>query len=159
MQIKQKLNDSTDLEKVKAYGVCIYRKNSKRTEILLCKAVSSLTRWGCLKGVIEKNESHQQCAKREFFEESSINVEIADFEEYFEQSNDEKDIGIWLVNEKNVANINDYFSDNKLNDIYLSWENSKVKFFNIDDLPPIRMKQSSLISYLTDFLRNKNLPH
>jgi len=158
MEIMQKSKVVENSSKVKAYGVCIYKQNNKRTEILLCKAVSSLSRWGCLKGVIEKNETHQQCAKREFFEESSINVEIVDFEEYFEQYNDEKDIGIWLINEKNVKNINDYFFENKLKDKYLSWENSKVKFFNIDDLPPIRTKQSSLIAYITDFLRSKN-PH
>jgi len=155
--IKTKI--TTDEGNLKAYGICIYKQNAKRTEILLCKAVSSLNKWGCLKGVIEKDETKQQCAKREFFEESSINVEIMNFEEYFEQHNDEKDIGIWLVNEKNVKNLNEYFFENKLHDKYLSWENSKVKFFNIDDLPLLRSKQSSLISYLIDFLRNKNQPH
>ena len=118
-------------ENIKAYGICIYKKNSKKIEILLCKSVSSLNNWGCLKGVIEKNETNQECAKREFLEESSINVDINDFEEYFEQSNKDKDIGVWLVNAKNVKNINDYFFENKLLDNYLSWENSKVKFFDI----------------------------
>jgi len=145
-------------EKIKAFGVCIYTMDSETIEILLCKSVSSLNNWGCLKGVIEKNESNQQCAKREFFEESSIDVDIKDFEEYFEQSNKEKDIGIWLVNKKNVKNIESYFFENKLLDNYLSWENSKVKFFNINNLPSIKNKQSSLIAYIIDFLRNKNQP-
>ena len=146
-------------EKVKAFGICVYKQDSKQTKILLCKAVSSLNKWGCLKGVIEKDESHQQCAKREFFEESSMDVDILDFEEYFEQSNEEKEIGIWLVNEKNIKNLSEYFYENKLIDKYLSWENSKVKFFNIEELPQIRSKQSSLVAYISDFLRNKNLPH
>lgn len=63
-------------------------------------------------------------AKREFFEESSINVDIALFEEYFEQVNFEKNVGIWLVNASNVDNIDKYFEKDKLKPEYLSWENS-----------------------------------
>jgi len=159
MQTTFKTKVNTVQEKVKAFGICVYKQNPKETEILLCKAVTSLNKWGCLKGVIEKDESHQQCAKREFFEESSIDVDIINFEEYFEQFNEEKDIGIWLVNEKNIKNLDKYFFENKLHDKYLSWENSKVKFFNIEELPQIRSKQSSLIAYISDFLRNKNQPH
>lgn len=143
-------------EKIKAFGICVYKLNSNNIEILLCKGVSSLNKWGCLKGLLEKNESNQQCAKREFFEESSIDVDIEFFEEYFEQSNKEKDIGIWLVNRKNINNIDQYFFENKLLDNYLSWENSKVKFFDINKLPDIKDKQSSLVGYITDFLKNKN---
>jgi len=159
MQTTFKTKVNTVQEKVKAFGICVYKQNPKETEILLCKAVTSLNKWGCLKGVIEKDESHQQCAKREFLEESSIEVDIINFEEYFEQSNEEKDIGIWLVNEKNIKNLDEYFSENKLHDKYLSWENSKVKFFDIEELPQIRSKQSSLIAYISDFLRNKNQLH
>lgn len=142
--------------KIKAFGICIYKTNSKNIEILLCKSVSSLNKWGCLKGLLEKKESHKQCAKREFFEESSINVEIKYFEEYFEQINEEKDIGIWLVNAKNIKKLDTYFFENKLIDNYLSWENSKVKFFDINKLPQIKKKQSSLIGYITDYLKSKN---
>ena len=145
--------------KVKAFGLCIYRVNKKNIEILMCKGVSSLNKWGCVKGLLEKNESHQQCAKREFYEESSINIEIKKFEEYFEQINKEKDIGIWLVNAKNIKGLDSYFFENKLLDNYLSWENSKIKFFDINKLPQVKKKQNSLIEYITDFLRNKNQLH
>jgi len=145
--------------KIKAYGICIYKVNAKNTEILLCKGVSSLNKWGCVKGLLEKKESNQECAKREFFEESSINIDIKYFEEYFEQINDGKDIGIWLVNAKNVKDMNKYFYENKLLDNYLSWENSKIKFFDINKLPQIKKKQLSLVDYITDFLKNTNQHH
>ena len=127
---------------------------NKKVEVLLCKSVSSLNKWGCLKGLIEKNETKEQCAKREFTEESSIDVGNAKFEEYFEQKNEEKDVGIWLINAKNVKNLDSYFFENKLLNNYLSWENSKVKFFDIKNLPIIRKKQKLLILEITDFLKN-----
>ncbi|XPV54361.1 MAG: hypothetical protein ACNI3H_05125 [Halarcobacter ebronensis] len=52
--------------------------------------------------------------KREFREESGINVQTDDFEKYFSQENDEKDIGLWIVNAKNIDNIDTYFSKDKL---------------------------------------------
>lgn len=142
--------------KIKAFGICIYKRNSKNIQILLCKSVSSLDKWGCIKGLLEKNESHEQCAKREFFEETSIMVEIKYFEDYFEQINKEKDIGIWLVNAKNIKNLDSFFFEDKLLDNCLSWENSKVKFFDIKKLPKIKKKQNSLIGYITDYLQSKN---
>ena len=146
-------------EKIKAYGICLYKIKKNSCEILLCKSVSSLNNWGCLKGLIDKNETKQQCAKREFFEESSIEVDIVDFEEYFEQANNEKDIGIWLVNAKNIKNLDGFFFENKLLNNYLSWENSKVKFFDINELPSIKKKQKFLVSEITDFLKSTHLPH
>ena len=146
-------------KKIKAFGICLYKQQDNNIKILLCKSISSLNNWGCLKGVLKENETDKQCAQREFLEESSIYIEISDFEEYFEQSNEEKDIGIWLVNTNNIKKIDDYFFKNKLFNNYLSWENSKVKFFDINKLPNIKNKQSSLIGYITDFLRNKNQSH
>lgn len=144
-------------KKVYAYGVCLYKVVDNDIKLLLCKSVSSFNKWGFLKGVKCKNETAIECAKREFMEECSIPVEIADFEEYFEQENEEKNIGIWLLNAKNVRHINKYIIDDKLLSNYLSWENAKVKFFSIDDLPTFRKKQRFLVKEITDFLRNKNL--
>ena len=86
-------------------------------------------------------------------------MEIALFEDYFEQINIDKDIGIWLVNAKNIDNLEKYFSDDSLKNSYLSWENSKVKFFSLNNLPRIKNKQVNLIKEITDSLRNKNLHH
>jgi ADP-ribose pyrophosphatase YjhB (NUDIX family) len=144
---------------VKAYGVVPYLLNGQDIKILLCKSVASKDKWGCLKGTKTKNETAFECAKREFTEESSINVDIALFEDYFEQINIDKDIGIWLVNAGNIENLNKYFDGDTLKNNYLSWENSKVKFFSLNNLPRIKSKQLTLMKEIKDFLKNKNLHH
>ena len=80
---------------VKAYGVVPYTLKDGDIKILLCRSVASKDKWGCLKGTKTKDETAFECAKREFFEESSIDVEIALFENHFEQLNIDKDIGVW----------------------------------------------------------------
>ena len=144
---------------VKAYGVVPYIVTKNDIKILLCKSVASKDKWGCLKGTKNSNESAYECAKREFFEESSIGVETALFEDYFEQINIDKDIGIWLVNGSNVENLDSFFVDDTLKKNFLSWENSKVKFFSLNNLPRIKSKQETLLKEITDFLKNKNLHH
>lgn len=144
---------------VKAYGIVPYYVKGDDIKILLCKSVASKDRWGCLKGTKTRNETAYECAKREFFEESSISVDVALFEEYFEQLNDDKDVGVWLVNFKNIENIEKYFTNDTLKEQYLSWENSKVKFFLLNNLPKIKKKQQDLINEIKDFLKSKNLHH
>ncbi len=144
---------------VKAYGLVPYTVKDDVIKILLCRSVASKDKWGCLKGTKNKNETAYECAKREFLEESSINVDIALFEDYFEQINIDKDIGIWLVNSKNIEDLDKYFTNDTLKNNYLSWENSKVKFFSLDNLPRIKNKQLDLINDIKDFLKSKNLHH
>ena len=144
---------------VKAYGIVPYYVKGDDIKILLCKSVASKDRWGCLKGTKTRNETAYECAKREFFEESSISVDVALFEEYFEQLNDDKDVGIWLVNFKNIENIEKYFTNDTLKEQYLSWENSEVRFFSIYKLPKIKNKQKDLIKNIKDFLKSKSLYH
>ena len=144
---------------VKAYGVVPYTLKDGDIKILLCRSVASKDKWGCLKGTKTNKESAYECAKREFLEESSIDVDIALFENYFEQINIDKDVGIWLVNANNIENFNKYFDDDTLKSNYLSWENSKVKFFSLNNLPRIKTKQVNLLKEIKDFLKNKNLHH
>ena len=143
----------------KAYGIVPYKINGNNISILLCKSVASKDKWGCLKGTKNKSESAYECAKREFLEESSIDVDVALFENYFEQINIDKDVGVWLVNANNIENLEQYFLEDTLKNSYLSWENSKVKFFSLNNLPRIKNKQVNLIKEITDSLRNKNLHH
>ena len=144
---------------VKSYGIVLYKVSKKDVKILLCLGVASGNKWGCLKGGKDRDDTAYACAEREFFEESSINVDIALFEEYFEQVNLEKNVGIWLVNASNVDNIDKYFEKDKLKPEYLSWENSDVKFFSIYKLPKIKNKQKDLIKNIKDFLKSKSLYH
>ena len=144
---------------VKAYGVVPYIVTKNDIKILLCKSVASKDKWGCLKGTKNSNESAYECAKREFFEESSISVEIAFFVDYFEQISIDKYVCIWFVNGNNIENLDTFFVDDTLKKNFLSWENSKVKFFSLNNLPRIKNKQETLLKEITDFLRNKNLHH
>lgn len=141
----------------KAYGIILYKVEKKDIKILLCLGVSSEDKWGCLKGSKNRDESAFICAKREFFEESSIRVDIALFEDYFEQINPDKDIGIWLVNASNVEYLDRYFEKDSLKEEYLSWENKKVKFFSLKKLPKIKDMQKDLIKKVKDFLESKSL--
>ena len=144
---------------VKSYGVVPYLVKGNNIKILLCKSVASKDKWGCLKGTKNSNETAYECAKREFTEECSLNVDIAIFEEYFEQINIDKDVGVWLVNANNIENLDSYFLEDTLKNNYLSWENSKVKFFSLNNLPRIKNKQENLLKDIKDFLKNKNLHH
>ena len=139
--------------KIKAYGICLYKNEPKGIKILLCKSVKSKNRWGFLKGVQDENESKKQTAIREFFEESGIKVEYKYLENYFEQINETKNIVIYLVNYKNVKKIEHNFINDKLLDHFLCWENSEVKFFDIDDVKDIKKKQINLVEDIIRYLK------
>jgi len=140
------------VKKIKAYGVCVYKKIKNGYEVLLCKSVKSEHKWGFLKGVQISDETPEQTALREFIEESSIKIDIKYFEDYFYQENETKDIGIYIYNSKNIPNLDKYFQDNQLKKQYLSSENSEVRFFNINNIPPIKTKQTQLIKKVIGIL-------
>ena len=144
---------------VKAYGVVPYLIRNDNIKILLCLSVASKDKWGCLKGTKNKEESAYECAKRELFEESSLHAEAALFENYFEQINIDKDVGVWLVNADNIEDLDKYFIEDTLKSNYLSWENSKAKFFSLNNLPRIKNKQVNLVKEIKDFLKSKNQFH
>lgn len=139
--------------KLKAYGICVYKKETNTIKILLCKSIQSSEKWGFLKGVQESLETKEQTAIREFKEESSIIINKNNLEKYFEQQNKQKDIGIFLANYKNIPNIDSYFEENQLYPKYLSWENSKVKFFSIEQLPKIKKKQKLMVLEIINYLQ------
>ena len=141
--------------KIKAYGVCVYRKVNNQYEILLCKSVMSRDKWGFLKGVVIGNEGIEDTALREFEEESSIQINKKYFEEFFIQENESKDIGIYLLNANNIKSLDTYFTNNSLKNNYLSWENSKVEFFNLNKLPSIKSKQTVILNCIFEVLVNK----
>ncbi|MEA3553434.1 MAG: NUDIX domain-containing protein [Campylobacterota bacterium] len=139
--------------KIKAYGICLYKIEPSCVKILLCKSVKSQNRWGFLKGVQDENESKKQTAIREFFEESGIEVEYKYLENYFEQINETKDIGIFLANYENVKKIDHHFINEKLLDHYLCWENSEVKFFDINNIKDIKKKQKNIVKEIIEHFK------
>ncbi|RTZ96596.1 MAG: NUDIX hydrolase [Deltaproteobacteria bacterium] len=142
------------MKKIKAFGICLYKTfNPDHVEILLCKSVNSNTKWGFLKGVQKNGETDIQTAIREFREESTININQYFLEQYFEQHNKSKDIGIWIVNSININSYNNYFTNNSLKKECLSSENSQVSFFDINNLPVIKKKQKYLIHQIVDHFK------
>lgn len=146
----------------KTYGICLYLIEKQTTKILLCKSSSDRHhKWGFVKGGSERNETPKEAAKREFYEECGIKIGTKYFEEYFEQLNQLKDIGIWLVNANSIKNFNKYFDETlTLKMQFLSLENSEVKFFDLDNLPDIKDKQKfialKMINYFMDYSENKS---
>ena len=140
------------MEKIKAFGICLYKQNKDSVELLLCKSAVSQNRWGFLKGVALKDESCEETAIREFYEESSIKVDKKYLEDFFIQKNELKNIGVYLVNSKNIQNVELFFKDNVLKKNYLSSENQEVRFFDIKHLPLIKKKQVFLTNDIVKFL-------
>ncbi|MEA3383746.1 MAG: NUDIX domain-containing protein [Campylobacterota bacterium] len=143
-------------EKIKAYGICVYKKMPHLTKLLLCKSVNSKDKWGFLKGCEINSETKRETALREFFEESSIEVDINYLETYFEQINKDKDIGIFLVNYNNIENVYKFFENDKLHNHCLSWENSRVEFFDIKKIPNIKKKQYKIMNSIIQYLKKDN---
>lgn len=139
------------MAQVKAYGICLYIKNNNFCKILLCKARDG-NKWGFLKGCQIGNETIKGTAQREFYEESGIFVQTKFFEEYYEQKNKAKDIGIYLANSKNIFNLAQYFENDRLKQRYQTYENEDVRFFNIYDLPKIKSKQKKIIKKVVENL-------
>ncbi len=140
------------MEKIKAYGLCLYKFNKDSIKVLLCKSVHSTERWGFLKGVAIAGEEPEETAMREFKEESSIPIAKEYFEEFFMQKNELKNIGIYLVNYNNLFDLDKYFKNEVLYKENLSSENSEVKFFDINNLPLIKKKQKVLTQEIVDHI-------
>ena len=140
------------MEKIKAYGLCLYKANENTVKVLLCKSVNSKDKWGFLKGVSIIGEKAEETAIREFKEESNISIEKKYLENFFIQKNEFKNIGIFLVNYTNVMDLESYFNDEVLYKKNLSSENSDVRFFDIKKLPLIKKKQKFLTQEIIDYL-------
>ena len=140
------------MNKIKAFGITVYKKEKNTTSLLLCKSVNSKQKYGFLKGVALHNEIKQQTAIREFEEESGIKVDQTMLKKFFYQENELKDIGIYLVNYDNIKGIDKYFDKNNLKEQYICSENSIVKFFDILDMPHIKTKQLNIKNEIVNFL-------
>lgn len=143
--------------KIKAYGICLYKKDKNSIQILLCKSVKSKNRWGFLKGIQEPHESKEKTAIREFKEESNIKINQNDFGQFFEQINKKKDIGIYLVDFYTIEDISNYFVFDELRAVNISRENSQVRFFHIDQIPVIKKKQIQLTDNIIKYLKGKSI--
>ncbi|QOG12998.1 NUDIX domain-containing protein [Arcobacter sp. FWKO B] len=146
------------MSSVKSYGVAPYMLKDGRVYLFLCRASDSRYKWGFLKGTKSPKETPKECARREFYEESAILIEYDFFEEYFEQGNDRKDVGVWLVNAQNIKNLDKFLNkDLTLKAKYRSKEINGAGFFPIDDFPPIKNNQYQMMFEVVDFLKHYKL--
>lgn len=143
---------------IKSYGIAPYLMKDDKIYIFLCKASDSRYKWGFLKGTLASKERPQECARREFYEESSILVEYDFFEDYFEQVNDRKDVGIWIVDANHIKSLDRFLDkDMKLKPKYRSKELSNAGFFDIHDMPPIKNNQYQMMFDVVDFLKHHKM--
>ena len=123
-----------------SYGVCPYRIKNNKVQILLIQPKGH-TEWGFIKGKIEEGETTAECAKRETFEETRIDIKINNLENYFEQNNKRKDVGIYLINTKTL----------NLKNIRLQkGEVHKIKFFDIESDILINKNQSLILQNIKE---------
>lgn len=119
-----------------SYGICPYIEKDNKTYILLIQPKGH-KEWGFCKGKIEVNETKKECAIRETLEEIGLKLEENILEDYFEQYNKRKDIGIFLINLNNL-NLNTKFSLNEK-------EVHKIKLFDIESDIEIYKNQKNIL--------------
>lgn len=79
-----------------SYGICPYKLKDKKAYILLNKT-GRVGDWNFFKGKIEKDETIEECAVREFSEETGTMVPPEVLENFFTQNSPRKDVGIFLT--------------------------------------------------------------
>ena len=118
-----------------SYGICPYKIENSKVQILLIQPKGH-KEWGFIKGKIKLYETIAECAKRETLEETNIDILINNLEDYFEQKNKRKDVGIFLINTKtlNLKNI-------KLQ----KGEVHRIKFFDLESDILINKNQAEIL--------------
>lgn len=111
-------------KKVQSFGLAPYIVMNGEYFVLLNKSSKS-SFYNFFKGKIEPGENKYCTAIREFYEETGVEVNIKDLEEYFFQSNPRKDVGIFLVNWGKYHDCNFNFSKQEI--WSASWVNVKEK--------------------------------
>ena len=118
-----------------SYGVCPYKIKKEKVQILLIQPKGH-TEWGFIKGKIELYETIAECAKRETLEETNIDILINNLEDYFEQKNKRKDVGIFLINTKTL----------NLKSIKLQkGEVHRIKFFDLESDILVNKNQAEIL--------------
>lgn len=149
------------MSKIISCGIAPIRKNGSDFEILLCLPSECAFRaqdsnifqgMGFLKGQVENNETKLEAAKREFGEESgNLNVELFNEDKFFVQNNPKKKIFIWPAKVlPTVANHNKITENGTVLDH--DDENTLIKFYSINELPPVFRNQQKILYELLEFI-------
>lgn len=136
------------MSKEYSYGVCPYLIHEDSVYIMLIQPKGH-KEYGFSKGKIEIEETIEDCAIRELFEETGIIVKKEHLENYFEQKNRRKDVGIFLVD---LTKLN---QDVKLNIGHA--ECFELKFFNINDDINIYKNQKDILFQIREFFNSQDI--
>jgi len=101
---------------VKAYGIVPYK--FYKNKILLYVYKNKEGKFLFFKGKQEINETKEQTAVREFFEETGYKIDKIYLEKYFETKTKNKLIGLYLVNQYNLNNTLENENSKNIEDIY-----------------------------------------
>ena len=96
-----------------SYGICPYSIMNGIFYVLLNKT-SAGSYFNFFKGKREAQESIEQCAIREFQEETGVKVHIKDLEQFYYQKNIRKDVGIFLVNWAKYQHVPFHFQEKEI---------------------------------------------
>lgn len=128
-----------------SYGIVPYIIIDNEVYVLVSKPLKFQDYYGFFKGRIEENETIKECAIREFFEETSIKVDVSWLENFFIQKNRLKDIGIFLVDMDNIL-------DQK---VILNNENYSYHIINLKELNKNIVKnQKKIVNNLFLYFKN-----
>jgi 8-oxo-dGTP pyrophosphatase MutT (NUDIX family) len=113
------------MSKEYSYGICPYQIMNGTFYVLLNKT-SKKSYFNFFKGKREGNETIEECAIREFREETGIQVHEKKLENFFFQKNKRKNIGIYLVDWTYYQHLPFDFQEEEI------WSASWVPLFNIE---------------------------
>ena len=133
------------MAKLFSYGICLYKIEEEEILIYLNKT-SSISDWNFFKGKMEDNETFEETAIREMFEETNILVRKNQLEDLFEQINKKKNLGVYLV-DFNVINFKNLKLDKK--------EIFEGKWLNIKEDIIVSKNQIKIFNKLTTCLFKK----
>jgi 8-oxo-dGTP pyrophosphatase MutT (NUDIX family) len=143
------MNKSTELKRSISCGTVTYRIIDKQVSILLIKQFSHKDSWGIPKGHIDAGESFEECAIRETREETGVEVKLETVlpEMTAIWHNDHKRVISFLA--QPVGN-----SDPNCGDP--DCEVADVRWFNINELPPLHLYQREMLAYVCGLLRSQH---
>lgn len=133
------------MSKEYSYGICPYKKQPNGDIHIILIQPKGHQEWGFIKGKIDKDETIPDCAVRETREETNIIVGVNNLENYFEQKNTRKDIGIFLAD---VEKIN-------MKKIRLQKsEVHRIKYFDLYRNIDLNKNQRDILEQMREYFRN-----
>jgi 8-oxo-dGTP pyrophosphatase MutT (NUDIX family) len=140
---------NTSIKHITSCGAFVYRlgQHSSDIKILLIKQ-SKNSDWGIPKGKINLGETHEECAVREVFEETGVRIGLEDKlgECYVSYKHKEKTVIAFLA--KQICG-NEPRCDGPESEV------EDVRWFGINELPPIQAYQLELFNTAKSFLGAK----